>query len=55
MMQRMMKSATQKAGRRGFSTALKDKMQVKIAARQAEVKEFNKEFGSTKLGDVTVG
>jgi citrate synthase len=26
-----------------------------IAAKQVEVKTFNKEFGSTKIGDVTVG
>ena len=51
----MMRSATQKAGRRGFATALKEKMEQKIVARQAEIKEFNKEFGKTKLGDVTVG
>jgi citrate synthase len=40
---------------RMFSTALKDKMAEKIAVRQAEVKAFNKEFGSTVIGDVTVG
>jgi len=30
-------------------------MEVKIAERQVEIKEFNKEFGKVKLGDVTIG
>ena len=41
---------------RSFSSrALRDKMEEKIVARQAQVKEFNKEHKNTKLGDVTVG
>jgi len=30
-------------------------MTEKIAARQAEVKEFNKEYKNHKLGEITVG
>ena len=33
---------------------LKQKMESLIATRQQEVKEFNKEFGKTKVADVTV-
>lgn len=39
---------------RAFTVALKDKMAAAIAKRQVEVKEFRKEYGSTKIGDVTV-
>ena len=42
-------------GSRGFTAALKQKMEEVIAVRQVEVKEFNKEHGKTKIGDVTVG
>jgi citrate synthase len=39
---------------RGFSV-LKEKMEVAIAARQQEVREFNKEHGKTPIGEITVG
>ena len=42
-------------GSRGFTAALKQKMEEVIATRQVEVKEFNKEHGKTVIGDVTVG
>ena len=38
-----------------FSQALKLKMEEKIAVKQVEVKEFNKEFGKHVIGEVTVG
>jgi len=40
---------------RNFSAALKTKMEEVIATRQTQVREFNKEHGATKIGDVTVG
>jgi len=44
------------AGTRTFSSrALVDKMEVKIADRQAQLKEFNKEHKDTVIGEVTVG
>jgi citrate synthase len=43
-------------GVRAFSsTALKSKMEEKIAARQTQVRDFNKEFKNHKLGEITVG
>ena len=38
-----------------FSSALRQKMEQIIPERQAEVRAFNKEFGKTKIGEVTVG
>ena len=38
-----------------FSSTLKQKMEGLVAARQIEVKDFNKEHGKTVLGEVTVG
>lgn len=40
---------------RAFSSALHDKMEEVIGARQTEVKAFMAEHKNTKIGDVTVG
>jgi citrate synthase len=37
-----------------FSSTLKQKMEGLVAARQVEVKEFNKEHGKKVIGEVTV-
>ena len=48
-------AASQQAARRDFSsTILRQKMETVIAARQAEAKEFKKEYGSQVIGEVTV-
>jgi citrate synthase len=47
--------AMQNANKRMFSSTLKQKMEGLVAARQIEVKDFNKEHGKTVLGEVTVG
>lgn len=44
-----------KTGQRQFSAALKEKMQQFIAEKQTELKTFQKEYGQTSLGSVTVG
>lgn len=41
-------------GKRAFSVALKQKMEEVVVKRQAELKEFNKEFGNTKIAEITV-
>ena len=48
-------AASQSVARRDFSsTILRQKMETVIAARQAEAKEFKKEYGSSVIGEVTV-
>lgn len=45
---------TQGAGSRAFSKVLREKMEPIIAKKQTEFKEFKKEYGSTKIAEVTV-
>lgn len=43
-----------KQGSRAFSAALKGKMEQAIDKRRTEIIEFRKEYGSKKIGEVTV-
>lgn len=43
------------SGKRFFSTALKKKMEVKIAEKKELLKKFKAEHGNAKVGEITVG
>jgi citrate synthase len=48
-------SLVAKPAQRNFTAILRQKMEVAIANRQAEIKTFNKEHGNTVVDQVTVG
>ena len=48
-------AAHKQISRRNFSIALKNKMEEVVHNRQAEMKEFMKEYGQKKIGEITVG